>query len=1139
MQPLAPDTTGGDGSHSLRAPRDLESFGPDDFNAANGGRSAMQPLARDTSAGHGVERMPRDYGDFGPDGWKRGDGATTLIGLGPDATPSSGSHALRAPRDVDSYGAHDFSAAFGGRSALQPLGPDTTAGCGVERMPRDYASFGRHDFKPGSGPTTMLPLRPDASAGTGHERMPRDYVDFGPDGWVSGKGPTTMFPLGPDGYGGDGRECMPRDFDSYGGRDFHQGGGPSRMRPLAPNASAGDGRERMHRDFESFGDEDWRRGDGVSTMHALAPDTAAGDGRERMHRSFDSFGGDDWKRGTGASTLLPLVPDTSAGDGTERMPRDIDSYGAQGWKSTDGATTLVGLSPDASAGNGRERMPRDIESYGEDDFTAATGGRSAMRPLGPETSAGSGRERMPRDIEIYGKGDFNAASGGRSAMQALAPDATGGDGTERMPRDFSGNEVWSSKNGAIQPLAPHGAPSQGSVVRHAFRDEAAGTWVGGQFIPNDDTIYDTDRKFNQSDGGHGYEEEWRMGGSSLTDDYAALRATDSLGAAAVATTNFRPSERFGAEDDWRVAIQYEDAIHKAWMPPMAQPSPRPEAEPKLEKPMAQDPGAWVNVAPAPLATVNNPSFAKNFVVEPVLTTEEVRSFKFRDLDKMHTSKDWKPAAGKATKNGLFGMPDRLERDPYVDPARRLSPLRNGKMVRNTAGYKAAVIQKLISPCKTTAVMPNAPSKPLGRPSRNFTTKGRIGDALRKHDEERVTKKVLAGGANTLVQSREYNELLRSFLEHRKLFVAAENLLDAAIQEREAAIAQLAEEETDGVVLEPAAPVRRTKTVMTAKRIAKSNKYFAKKTGAVRMSEYKDLQDAMATLIKAVGDYRKERASTIAYRSRILYAVHGFKPHVCIVPVGTDRRIGIQIQKNVSSVGFSISHIGEAAHAATEMHTGDLIIELNGTFVLDSSYEEIRAAFAQTGAEATFVLVRADELRRLGESAAEEDAGDAQPAMPVEDCTATSAASNAEPSRVRPSDEDASTAPYAWQSGLNSWQTMEKRREALLCDTHLTSDAALMEEWLELLQARREHPDRKGSPDLAAMQQLLQESPPSSPPPPATALASCQRSAHGQSARDHPDAKKAASPSSPLSAKKATWPSSPSKWFGATLKTMFK
>lgn len=60
-------------------------------------------------------------------------------------------------------------------------------------------------------------------------------------------------------------------------------------------------------------------------------------------------------------------------------------------------------------------------------------------------------------------------------------------------------------------------------------------------------------------------------------------------------------------------------------------------------------------------------------------------FRFRELGKMDAKSDWKFGRGTVTKDGLFGMPATLSREPYIDPRYRVSPLRSSEKHKGGQG----------------------------------------------------------------------------------------------------------------------------------------------------------------------------------------------------------------------------------------------------------------------------------------------------------------------------------------------------------------------------------------------------------------------------------------------------------------------
>lgn len=109
---------------------------------------------------------------------------------------------------------------------------------------------------------------------------------------------------------------------------------------------------------------------------------------------------------------------------------------------------------------------------------------------------------------------------------------------------------------------------------------------------------------------------------------------------------------------------------------------------------------------------------------------------------------------------------------------------------------------------------------------------------------------------------------------------------------------------------------------------------------------------------ALRDLNQERIEYITDRAQTMYAVYGFVPHAVIVPEHENRDMGIEIQRSHNGMGYVVSEISEDSDAqGTDMVVGDIIIELNGTFLLDVTENDVGAALARGETEAIFVLVR--------------------------------------------------------------------------------------------------------------------------------------------------------------------------------------
>ena len=137
-----------------------------------------------------------------------------------------------------------------------------------------------------------------------------------------------------------------------------------------------------------------------------------------------------------------------------------------------------------------------------------------------------------------------------------------------------------------------------------------------------------------------------------------------------------------------------------------------------------------------------------------------------------------------------------------------------------------------------------------------------------------------------------------------------------------------------------------------------HRYSAWKTGAVSVSDYKTLHQDLKDLSSATCQLEAMRAEVIAERASIMYAAYGFTPRVIVIPTPNTKDLGIEIEKSKGGVGYSISHIADGSIAASSgARVNDIIVELNSTFLLDASWEQVRLAFAAGSVESVFVLVR--------------------------------------------------------------------------------------------------------------------------------------------------------------------------------------
>jgi len=323
----------------------------------------------------------------------------------------------------------------------------------------------------------------------------------------------------------------------------------------------------------------------------------------------------------------------------------------------------------------------------------------------------------------------------------------------------------------------------------------------------------------------------------------------------------------------------------------------------------------------------------------------------------------------------------------------------------------------------------------------------------------------------------------------------------------------AREELDAVLTEAGELIPKRKRVQEkAQRMMRNNKYNARKTGLVNWSEYKELLQDCKEMKEAIAAVQALRTSAIAERARIMYSVYGFAPHVVVLRMPETKNLGVILDKRPGGFGYFVSNIEESSPAVNSetLQIGDIVVELNGVFLLDADADAIRNAYLAGETECIFVLVRgqksesvaidstvdtslssekvpsklttqhdsgvdADALMRdggRGESCSVTQAGSPDsavssmtPPVPIETKSVT-------PLRVVESVGDYAYAEYDWQVGPNMEAKIEARREWMLSQENLTSNADLMKEWLDLLDARATLLHRgKGSADLPRELQL--------------------------------------------------------------------
>jgi hypothetical protein len=420
-------------------------------------------------------------------------------------------------------------------------------------------------------------------------------------------------------------------------------------------------------------------------------------------------------------------------------------------------------------------------------------------------------------------------------------------------------------------------------------------------------------------------------------------------------------------------------------------------------------------------------------------------FRFRELDKVSLDRDWKPSATSVLKDGLFASPQRLYHEPYVDPGKQVQPLR---------AYQP-------SQQKGRVGLKSGHSKSPRKNGIGTAAETAINSAARKHagKERNDQDKSIPMTKGQLNSGKKYNALLHKFRNKCTKFHSVDRAARVALQER------------DAVLTEAGVPLPRSSDNKTAidevRQLSRLDKYNAWKSGLVNSTDFTFLQETLSRIMKSTTTLEEERNTYIAQRASVMYAVYGFSPHVVVLSTPESKDLGIEIEKAKGGFGYSISRIvqGSVAAKAKNIMVNDVVVELNGTFILDSTWEQVRRAFFAGKHECALVLVRSAErpMTDVGlpstlaqkHHAREDNGGDG----------------SGPESEEEPAKEEATH--YDWQIGPNFDADIEARREWLLNNADLEIDPVLAAEWIALLNIRANR-------QAAAVQQVPDEVPKAAP-----------------------------------------------------------
>ena len=786
----------------------------------------------------------------------------------------------------------------------------------------------------------MKATNPDTEGSKGSRLLanPRDIDTNDASGWKrTDGGSTDMVSLGPDTEASRGSRELKghRDYDAYGGDDWQGTDGLTTMKGIEPDTEGSKGSRELHgnRDYDSFGAKDWQGTDGRTTMKATNPDTEGSKGSRLLAnpRDIDTNDASGWKRTDGGNTdMVSLGPDTEASRGSRELlgNRDYNHFGSGDWQGTDGRTTMQDIQPDTEGSRGSIafRTARDIDADSAHHW-AHNGKRSAMRSLGLDTSPSRGRNtESSRSI----RNSFNTSG---SSAQAMGLDTTPSRGniSSKMPRDIShygaDGSGWDRAQSSLVPLEIDTTRTE-HARHHRDFDVYDDDWnIEGH--EHDPTLVDTERGANTAANGpvpfstsgtglaplsidttpssgsnemyfsrdFDHEEDWRY---SSKNEGGQLRSTKSL------TNNmFGPSNGCAsASHDFRTL-----STSKPW---------RPQTRPHAHKGLDQD--------------------ANTFIVAPVLTTEEVRNFKFRELDRHASSDDWRPSMQKFSKSGLFAPAPLLAREPYIDPARRTKSVRD------------------LPPTKLTA------SKAPTRTPRLDPTGG-IATSLNKRKAKEAAN---ATGASSLkiISAAEYNGMVTNLVVLRTTFNATVAKLNEALNEDEGA----EHEDAKGAEM-----IKSSKHLLRlSQKILNKNKNFAKKTGAIQLFEYRELSKDTNEIKDTIRVLNTHRLVLLKTRAALMYSPFGIEdPDVVIVQLHEGKPLGLTVSVSPDlAFGLRITEIDRTSWLADrccgDVQEGDALLEVSGMFVMDSSLDEVCSILARQEGEAVLTFIKKDYVSKVND-----------------------------------------------------------------------------------------------------------------------------------------------------------------------------
>jgi hypothetical protein len=738
---------------------------------------------------------------------------------------------------------------------------------------------------------------------------------------------------------------------------------------------------------------------------------------------------------TSKAGLVPLGMDITPSRGSNALNgnRDISAEGRDGW-SAKGQSSIKVIGIDTTPSNGSIALKGNRDVKHGNMSTSKAG----LVPLGMDStpSGGSNALKGNRDVAAEGRDGWSAK--GQSSMKGIGIDTTpsAGSNTLKTPRDLNHNYGW--KDGKKTTMVGLGIDTTPTSRQHHPRDfEGSTGMAGGRGFGADFDV--------------GVVRRGELGSPEFDDD-----------------TSENDAWRSGThvDDVMSENLLKEKPIFVESVGDVSKVHNFREDEPNTRSKASK---SWRPVG-TNLTTFKTPTPNTEFVVKPVLTTEEVRSFKFRQLEKMHSKIDWNFAVEKPTGNGngLFQSTPLLEREPYVDPNRRNGPLRPAAPTQRTSPGAAkgnAKRKNWISspPPQRKHVNEKAevvPEKGAKLPPNKNGTFG-IQAALKRREEERGAGEPAAGAtepetltkpprsvkprAETLsLTIAAYNKSVVELAAERDYLVQvlelADQLVDDTRDSRGGAFVHEVQELTEK---------SRTSTQKAHKLLCRPKTFARKAAGTVLpLFEYRELAGTRKAVREAVVNANRIRQYVLEGEAKAKYAQFGIEPRISVVYIPDKTPLGVEVRvTDDAAFGVRIGKIQEESAAAVQedMQPGCALLEIDGEFLVDLSKEEIQHIIDAQRAESIITYLPFADVRPLGEV----------PGMEEDDRY-----SNGNDQRGPEPDELLSSpshqGKYRWQiTSPDQEYLLESRREELLRESSLAEEPELMEEWLALLVARKQ------------------------------------------------------------------------------------